>query len=395
MRPTLMQSFLAVLRKELKDVFRDRRTMINILVFSPLLYPLLLIGAGKLASGRAETQLQQPISLPVVNVQAAPNLMNFLKAAGINAVEAPKDVETQVRDQRIDMALVVHDDYAENFRKGQPATVEIMTDSTRRNADTLRERLSNALDGYNKQVGSMRLVVRGIDPILAKPVNVGTRDLAPAAAKRNGFLAFMLPYLLMMVSFLGGAPLLFEATAGEREHQSLEPLLTTATHRGAIVSGKIAAASVIGMISIVLMLLGFKLGAAVGGEAGKMMDVPVMVIGALLVILAPLVVLGSTFLTWIAARSKTIKEAQSFMIILMMLPMLPAFILMINPIKEKLWQFAVPFLSQNQLIMKLLREEWISPQIWGTYYAGAIAVAALFWIMAVLRYNDERLAISG
>ncbi|MBN9795672.1 hypothetical protein DMP17_44970 [Pseudonocardia sp. TMWB2A] len=108
-----MQSFLAVLRKELKDIFRDRRTMINILLFSPLLYPILLIGLGKLGSGRAETQLQQPISLPVVNVQAAPNLMNYLKAAGINAVEAPKDVEAQVRDQRVDMALIVHDDYAE------------------------------------------------------------------------------------------------------------------------------------------------------------------------------------------------------------------------------------------------------------------------------------------
>ena len=395
MRPTLMQSFLAVLRKELKDIFRDRRTMINILLFSPLLYPILLIGLGKLGSGRAETQLQQPISLPVVNVQAAPNLMNYLKAAGINAVEAPKDVEAQVRDQRVDMALIVHDDYAENFRKGKPATVEIMTDSTRRNADTLVARLNSALDTYNKQVGAMRLVVRGVDPILAKPVNIGTRDLAPAAAKRNGFLAFMLPYLLMMVAFLGGAPLLFEATAGEREHQSLEPLLTTATRRGSIVSGKIAAASVIGIISIVLTLLGFKLGAAVGGDAGKMMDVPFFTILQLLVILTPLVVFGATFLTWIAARSKTIKEAQSFMILLIMLPMLPAFILMVNPIKEKLWQFAVPFLSQNQMIMKLLREEWISPQIWGAYYAGAIGVAAIFWILAVIRYNDERLAISG
>lgn len=395
MKPTLMQSFLSVLRKELKDIFRDRRTMINLLLFSPLLYPILLIGMSKMAMGRAETQLQQPISLAVVNRDAAPNLMNFLKAAGINAVEAPKDVEAQVRDQSLDMALVVDKDYAENFRKGQPATVEIMTDSTRRNADTLVGRLNNALDAYNKQVGSLRLVVRGVDPMLAKPVNIGTRDLAPAAAKRNGFLAFMLPYLLMMVAFLGGAPLLFEATAGEREHQSLEPLLTTATRRGSIVSGKIAAASVIGMISITLTLLGFKLGAAVGGEAGKMMDVPVVTIGYLLLILAPLVVLGATFLTWIAARSKTIKEAQSFMIILMLLPMIPGILLMVNPIKEKLWQFAIPFLSQNQLIMKLLREEWISPQIWGAYYAGAIGVAAIFWILAVFRYNDERLAISG
>ena len=82
-------------------------------------------------------------------------------------------------------------------------------------------------------------------------------------------------------------------------------------------------------------------------------------------------------------------------VILMLMPMIPGVLLMINPIKEKLWHFAVPFLSQNQLIQKLLREEWISPQVWATYFAGAFGVAAVFWVLAVLRYNDERLAISG
>ena len=395
MKPNALHSFWIVLRKELTDIFRDRRTMINLLLVSPLLYPILLIGMGKLAMDRAETQLQQPISLPVVNVNSAPNLMNYLKSVGINAVAAPKDIEAQVRDQTVDMALVVSDDYAEKFRKGEPATVEIMTDSTRRNAETLVARLNGALDGYNRQVGSLRLVVRGINPTLTKPLNVGTQDLAPAAAKKNGFLTMMLPYLLMLTAFLGGMALLFEATAGEREHQSMEPLLTTASKRGAIVSGKMGAATVVGAISIVLTMLGFKLAAAVGGEAARMMDIPWLAIGALLVILIPLVILGAALLTWLAARAKTMKEAQSFVVILMLMPMIPSVLLMVNPVKEKLWQFAIPFLSQNQLILKLMREEWISPQVWATYFAGAMFFAAVFWLLAVLRYNDERLAISG
>ncbi|MEF2147519.1 ABC transporter permease [Luteimonas sp. FXH3W] len=395
MKTTAFLSFVTVLRKELMDTFRDRRTMINLLLVSPLLYPLLLIGMGKVAKDRTETQLQQPITLAVVNREAAPNLMNFLKAAGINATDAPKDVEAQIRDQRLDMALVVDEEYPENFRTGEPATVEIMTDSTRRNADTLVGRLRDALDVYNNQVGSLRLTVRGVSPLLVKPVNVGTRDLAPAAAKKNGFLAFMLPYLLMLTAFLGGAALLFEATAGEREHQSMEPLLTTASKRGSIVSGKMGAATVIGILSIVLTLLGFKLGALIGGESAKMMDVPFVTIISLVFILLPLVVLGAALLTWLAARAKTMKEAQSLIVILMLMPMIPGVLLMINPIKEKLWHFAVPFLSQNQLIQKLLREEWISPQVWATYFAGAFGVAAVFWVLAVLRYNDERLAISG
>ena len=48
---------------------------------------------------------------------------------------------------------------------------------------------------------------------MTKPLNVGTQDLAPAAAKKNGFLTMMLPYLLMLTAFLGGMALLFEATS--------------------------------------------------------------------------------------------------------------------------------------------------------------------------------------
>ena len=60
-------------------------------------------------------------------------------------------------------------------------------------------------------------------------------------------LAF-LPYLLILTSFLGGAYLVIDATAGERERQSLEPLLATPATRGAIVSGKIAAACAMGVV---------------------------------------------------------------------------------------------------------------------------------------------------
>lgn len=395
MKITGIGSFLTVLRKELKDIFRDRRTLINLLVVSPLLYPLLLIGVGSLANKRSETQLEQAITLNVVNREAAPNLMTYLAARGINAVDAPKDIEKQIREQTLDMGLVVDKDFGEKFRKGEPAKIEILSDSTRRNADTLLGRLQGALNSYNQQVGNLRLIARGIQPSLAIPVNVGNRDLAPAAAKKNMLLSFLLPYLLMLTAFLGGAALLFEATAGEREHHSMEPLLTTASRRAAIVSGKMGAATVIGMLSILLTLLGFKLAALVGGNAARQMDVPVAVIGQLLLILMPLVVLGAALLTYLAARAKTMKEAQSFIIVLMLMPMVPGMMLMVNPLKEKLWQFAVPFLSQNQLILKLLRGEFVTPQIWGAYFLGAIGVAALFWWMAVKRYDNERLAISG
>ncbi len=65
-----------------------------------------------------------------------------------------------------------------------------------------------------------------------------------------------------------------------------------------------------------------------------------------------MVLIGTTLLTLIAASVKSVKEAQSYMSVLMLLPMMPTIMLMVNPIKNQLWQFAVPFLAQNQMILQ-------------------------------------------
>ncbi|HVK50841.1 MAG TPA: ABC transporter permease subunit, partial [Pseudoxanthomonas sp.] len=184
-------------------------------------------------------------------------------------------------------------------------------------------------------------------------------------------------------------------TAGERERQSLEPLLATPAPRGAIVSGKIAAACVIGMATLVLTLLAFRISAQISSGVGRQLNVSFPAMAQMLLVLLPMLFIGTSLLTWLAASAKSMKEAQSHMTWLLLLPMVPTFALMASPVKSQLWQFAVPFLSQNQLILKVIRNEAITPQMWGIYLASAFALAALLWFAAVRRYQQEKLAISG
>jgi sodium transport system permease protein len=208
-------------------------------------------------------------------------------------------------------------------------------------------------------------------------------------------LSVLLPYLLILTSFIGGAYLILDATAGERERQSLEPLLATPASRGAVVSGKIAAACVIGMGTLVLTLLAFRFSAQISSGVGRQLNVSFPAMAQMLLVLLPMLFIGTSLLTWLAASAKSMKEAQSHMTWLLLLPMVPTFALMASPVKSQLWQFAVPFLAQNQLILKVIRNEAITPQIWGVYLASAFALAALLWFAAVRRYHQERLAISG
>lgn len=384
-----------VMRKELRDFSRDRRTLLLTLLMGPLLYPVLLLGMGSLAENRAKTQLDKQLEVPVVGAERAPNLIAFLATLGIKAIEPPTDLDAGVRSQEVDVALEIDEGFAADWAAGRPARIDLVMDSTRRNAEIPIQRLQRALAGYGSQVGALRLYARGIDASIMSPVALGSRDLATAEAKRGLMMSMLLPYLLILMSFLGGAYLIMDATAGERERQSLEPLLATPAARGAIVSGKIAAACAVGLVSLVLILLAFKISAQFAGNMAQMLDVRFAAIGKLLLILLPMLFLGTTLLTYLAASAKSMKEAQSHMTWLMLLPMLPILVLAVNPLKAELWQYAVPFLAQNQMIQKVIRAEAIGLDAWAVYLVAGLGLAAVLWAAAVHRYRQERLAISG
>ena len=389
-------ALLTVMRKEWLDFFRDRRTFLLSLMVAPLLYPLIFLGIGKLSQMRAETQLEKTLSVPVVGMERAPNLVKFLASYGIEAKPAPADIDARVRAQQEDLALAIDAGFAEDWHAGKPAKIDIITDTTRRNGDVKVTRVTKVLEAYGNGVGAMRLLIRGIDPGIAAPINVGTRDMATPEAKNSQFMSILLPMILTIFAFIGGAHLAMDTTAGERERQSLEPLLATPASRAALVGGKMLAAALLGLASILLILVSFKVSATLASGMAKQMDVSFLAMGKLLLTLLPLVLIGTALITALAAGAKSMKEAQSHIMWLMMLPMLPAYGLMAYPLKDTaVWQYAVPFLSQNQLIQKITRGETASMEQWALYLASSLALAALLWALAVWRYRQEKLAISA
>ena len=387
-----------VMRKELRDFARDRRTFLLTLLLMPLLYPLLMLGMGKLVELRKDTQLDKVLEVPVVGAEHAPTLVAWLDSHAIRAKPAASTAELDalVRSQREDVGIVIPAAFASDWRAGKPAKLELVMDTTRRDAEVPSARITAALNAYGQTVGGLRLLARGINPAVAQPVSVATRDLATPEAKQGLLLSVILPLILALLAFIGGSHLAMDTTAGERERQSLEPLLATPASRGSIVSGKMLAACAMGIATLLLTLLSFKLSANLASGMARMMDVSFPAIGKMLVILLPLVLIGTALLTLLAASAKSMKEAQSHMVWLMMLPMIPGYALMAYPLKDTtLWQYAVPFLSQNQLLVKVSRGESPSATQWAVYLGASLVLAAVLWLAAVWRYRQERLAISA
>ncbi len=393
-RPGWWASLAAVMRKELLDLFRDRRTLAISLLMGPLLAPALLIGLSSVMQNKMTTQMEKTLELPIVGMERAPNLVDWLRGQNIAPEAAPADPEAAIAAQDEDVILRISESYGEDWRAGKPALVEILFDSSREDSHIPVARVERLLNAYGQTVGSLRLLARGVSPSVAQPVLAAPTDLATPESRAGRALAF-LPYLLILSGFLGSAYLMIDITAGERERQSLEPLLATPAAREAIMSGKIAAGTLFGLAALVLTLIAMKLGLQYSpGLAGKV-DLSTLAILKLIVIMLPVVLLGSTLLTLISASVKSVKEAQSYMSILMLVPMIPTIFLMVSPVKDQLWMFAVPFLAPNQMINLVIRHEAVSVLHWAVYFGVGLGLAMLLWLVAARLYHHEKLAISA
>jgi sodium transport system permease protein len=392
-----MKAIATIFWKELIDALRDRRTVMVALFMGPLLSPLLMIGLQSLTISKELNKAEKRLELPVVGAEHAPNLVAWLKQQNLEIKDAPADPEEAVRKQESDLVLRIGADYAENWRASRPAQVEMIFDSTRQDNETYVRRVQRLLENYGSQVGALRLIARGVHPSVNSPVSIADRDVATPESKSNFLLSIILPYFLILMGFLGGMHLAIDSTAGERERQSLEPLLATPVSRGAIMSGKLAAACTFALVSLALTLIAFKLSFALmpSERIGIAMDLNISTMIKIFLVLVPTVMFGSVLLTFLAAFAKSYREAQSYLSILMLLPMIPTLILMVSPVKSQLWMLAIPFLAPNQMIVKLVRGEVITGPEMAMVLGAGLALAGLLWLIAARAYKREQLAISA
>jgi sodium transport system permease protein len=391
-----MRAAWTVFVKELLDAFRDRRMLLVSFVLMPLAVPLILAGMSALGAQRQAAQLEGLLSLPVAGAERAPNLVAWLGERDVEVVAAPDDVESAVRTQRSDVVLRIDEDYGADWRSGKPARVELVYDGSRpvQNGATIA-RVRALLQGYSGEVGTLRLIARGIHPSVASPLQIGSRDVATAAS-RFDLSQQLLPYLLLLLAFIGGMQLAIDATAGERERQSLEPLLATPASRESVISGKILATAAFTLLTVAMTLLAYRLAFALMPESriDLSLDLPLAALGRLFLVILPVTLLGATVLTALAAFARSHREAQGYLPLLIFLPMLPSLFLMVAPVKTQDWMLAVPFLGQNQLILRILRSEAIAALDWAICLGSGLALVLLVWLLAARLYHREQLAAS-
>ena len=390
-----LPSALIVFLKEVRENLRDRRTVINTLLTGPLLAPAIFVLIINATISRELDKAERSLPVPVIGAGNAPNLSAALKQQNIEIKDAPADPERAVRDMDADLVLRIPPEFGESWRKGEPAQVELIYDASRREAQTSVGRLRGALESYSQRTGAMRLLARGLSPGVIRPYVVADRDQSTAQT-RSGTLFAMLPYFFILGAFIGGMALAIDTTAGERERQSLEPLLVNPVSRSQLLVGKLLATSLFALTSVLLGILAFSVvGRFLPTERlGMSLEIGFHFGWTVLLVMLPLVVLIATLQTLAAAFAKSFREAQTYLSLLMFVPAVPTMMLSLFPVKTETWMYAVPLMGQQITITRLMRGDAVAPFELALCFA-CTALAALFvYLLTVTIYRGERLAIS-
>jgi len=391
-----MNTSLVVFLKEVRENLRDKRTLINALLTGPLIGPLIFVMLMNVIISRQLNQAEAPLELPVIGASNAPNLLEALRQQGFDPQPPVADPIAAVRNRDAAAVLRIPAGFGASWDKGDPVQVEVYYDSSLRDTQQPVTRLRMMLENYSRRTGALRLVARGFSPVLANPVVVDERDQSTPRS-RAGSLFSILPYFFVLTVFLGGMYLAIDLTAGERERHSLEPLLVNPVAPWRILLGKIGAICLFSVSSLLICATAFtvagrfipteKLGMDLGLGPGFTLKV--------LVLMLPLVLLIAALQTLVSAFSKSYREAQTYLGILMLVPVLPSVLLSLMPVKTAGWMYAVPLLGQQVGITELLVGGSVTATQVAVCLLCGFAVAALMLGITARVYGSERLAISA
>ena len=365
-----------VFRKELVEGARDRRALVAVFI-SISIFPILVLFMGRFAEGVRDEVRQMEI--PVVGGEHAPDLTDWLsRQPGVEVVAGPEEPEAAVRDREADLVLRIPEDYRSEFREARPAGVEVVADSTRAAASAKARRASALLEQYGQEVASLRLVARGISPLVVRPVEVSRREVFSERRRRVFSVLGFIPMFLLMNAFFGGMQISADAVAGERERGSIEALLLNAVPAARLVVGKWAAAAVfacfltaLGLVTIVAVLRFMPGAMNITPTAG---DWALVAATAL-----PLALFCSALQVVVATYAKSYKEAQTYFGYLSFAPMVPFFAVTFNWVESGTWTSFLPILGQHLMILDIVAGE--PAAIWQIALAGAIALLGAYGLL--------------
>ncbi|PHR84180.1 MAG: protein NatB [Colwellia sp.] len=385
-----MIQFKALLSKELKEAFRDKRAMMMAMMMA-VMAPVMIFAMSKVMIKEA---VETPaIYLKVSGAEYSPKLIKALGDENILLFsDVPSDKQI-IWDER-NLTLTIPASFNQDMLNGKTIDIYLSADySEKANLSPVR-RIKNTIIHYARAIGYKRLLVRGIDVRLLQVVKIIEQDTSLPNSNAM-IISMMLGLYLLMAAFMSGLPVAIDASAGERERNVLEMLLCQPVSTVKIVSAKLCCASLVACIGVLLTLslTSFSVSFIDLTKIGASFSLDTFTILSLLLLLLPICFFASALQLFVAFQSKNFKEAQSMVSMIIMLPAMVPVIMMFVDDKPK-WLDWLPISGQSLIMEDLFKGLPVSWSLMAFTGLVTISMTILLVLLMAKKLRSEKVVLA-
>lgn len=394
MRPKILST---IFLKEMKDTLRDRRTLIFMLAVPILAIPILMMFLSQLMMSQITKEMER---VSVIAVEGEEHLPADLRDAlfGMQTLEIRDesaleydDMTNAVKDGTIDALVVIPDAFERAIEIESPTDVEVFYDEAEIRSDFAVDRIDSVFDAYHEQTVLARLEKYGLSGDVIEPFEVYPYNVASSQKVAGEKLGAMLPYLIIIMCFMGAMYPAIDLAAGEKERGTLETLLVSPATRGEFVLGKYFVILTTGIVAAFLALgsLYFSMNYMVEemfSQLGEMLalELGFSMILLILLIVLPMAGIFAAILLSVSIFARSFKEAQSYITVLNMFIILPAFVSFLPGMEMDFTMALIPVVNASMIIKDAISGtvQWnyvIAAFVWTNILAGITLLFAKKW----------------
>ena len=349
----------AVYAKETLEAFRDRRSLLVLVVLPAFLMPVVTLGIPYLE--QRQQHMIKTTTPDVAVVGTAPNLVHLAYTSKLITPVHTDDAEKALRERRVLAVLKIPSDFERLVAKEAQPHVGVLYDASNPESVAARGRVVDLISRYSQSVVARRLIARHINPKDLLPVVLDDRNVATQRQLSGMLLASLLPFFIAMWAVVGGMSLAVDQAAGEKERGTLESLLMAPPSREALVLGKflsvLTAAVGAVIVVVVAMMVSLRWGYPFVLHTSQKLNVSLPLgTGAVMLGVAILfAALMSAVQLALSIYAKSPREAQQFITPLYFVTVLPGLAVQyITELQSSMWAYALPVLNSFFAFRELL-----------------------------------------
>lgn len=386
-----------VYRKELRNLLRNRRTIISMVVAPVIIMPLLTIGMGLLVMQQVHKTMAETSQAMILGGADSPKTVAGLQGlANFKFLPASPDYRQMISEKKIGAAVAIPPGFETALQNGAPATIQIYDYDGEIKSETAADGLRGYFENLRTQTVDARLAQHQLPKDLIHPFAIETANVAPPEKVSGNLLGAIIPYFVLMTCLTSSLYPAIDLTAGEKERGTMETLLCAPVQRIYFALGKCLVVLTVSLTTMVLMFFSMGLslhtvaakGSEFARETGMQLTVNPAALAGVFAEMVPMALFFAAVLVAIGLFARSMKEAQSYVQPLMVMMIMPLMICMMPGFELNAGLALVPVVN-----VSLLAKELLSGICHWGYIAEVVAsscvyaAAALGW--AVAMFNRE------